>query len=71
MTVVPTSSEHEHFLKQELSYQPKFHQLMCYHLKQPSSTLICIYTIDAGSHFVAEVQCYCIANIVRKHKTFV
>jgi len=32
-------------LKQELSYKPKLHQLMCYHLKQPSSTLICIHTI--------------------------
>ena len=28
MTVVPTSSEHDHSTKQELSYQPKLHQLI-------------------------------------------
>ena len=31
--------------KQELSYQSKFHQLMCYRLKQPSKTLICMLAV--------------------------
>ena len=52
-------------LIQELSYQPKLHQLMCYHLKQPCKTLICIYTTNAGSRgtgciaLAAEIRCYC------------
>ena len=46
MTVVPTSSEHDHSTKQELSYQPKLHQLMCYCLKQQSKTLICVYPMN-------------------------
>ena len=33
-------------LKQELCYQPKPHQLMRYHLKRPSKTLICISTLQ-------------------------
>ena len=48
-TVVPTNSKHDFaLLKRELSYQPKVYQLMCYCLKWPSKTLICVY-ITAGS----------------------
>ena len=47
MTVVPTGSEHDHSSKQELSYQPKLHQLICYRVKRPSKTLICIHPMNA------------------------
>ena len=46
MTVIPTSSEHDHSTKQELSYQPTLHQLRCYRVKRPSKTLNCI--MNAG-----------------------
>ena len=49
-TVVPTSSEHDHSTKQELSYQPKLHQFMCYRVKRQSRTVICIHPMNAASH---------------------
>ena len=50
MTVVRTSVNMITLLQQELSYQIKPHQLMCYRLKQSSKTLICTYSRNAGSH---------------------
>ena len=47
LTVVLTNIEHDYSTIQELSYQPEFHQLMCYHVKRPSKTLICIYPMLA------------------------
>jgi len=64
MTVIPTSSEHDYSTKQELSYQPKLHQLMCYCVKRRSKTLTSIYPMNAGSCWAgctalaAEMNCY-------------
>ena len=51
MTVVRTSVNMITLLQQELSYQIKPHQLMCYRLKQPSKTLTSIYSRNAASHW--------------------
>ena len=58
-------------LKQKLSYQLKLriHQLMWYHLiKQPSKTLIFIYTMNASSPIFHLLQKYIVICIVKKRQ---
>ena len=65
-----TSSEHYPSTNQELSYQPKLHQLMCYCLKRPSKTLICIQTTNPGSCCTCcrKIHCYLLLIYIVKRQ---